>query len=420
MLINRGVILFLICTILFVLECYSKASYHGPGHRKGLYGISKRKPKKNLDKALNSTSPKEPSSLPATKAGSGKAGDRKVEVKGNKRAVIEELHSVEGKSTAGINYADFEGPKKRDVSLKEVKVGYKKTLKDKSPENSTQVIEITGNLTSSQPSSNQNGYETESSKTSNHEEKGTGQENTSNEARSASSNIITDLRVPQMGAVIFGNTQNNNGSESKGASADGNSTSEVATKQQDTPDTRTSSSNMITDLKVPNIIDKMVPNSSVSSSNGSQVSDGNASENVNQRSPHVPNLGASIVGTVDNSNGSQPNNRGTLLSNNTAEGNSTDFKERQTEGGADSKLKDFLDTLDEIANTTAETARLVNTTAQELRNASINQEEGVGNQTAAAATANYTAKTGKDVSAKKKHEVRSGLNSIFKLSLILK
>ena len=446
-------ILFVICIILAVavLETFSTPNIQGPGHHKGLYGITRRKKAKSAGKSKNATT-----SASSARNSTLKTSDKikfdntKLGQKNVKRSALEIKEAAKSDSTTVVGKkrtnVEVLGDVIKPVSVKEVKVGYAKSLDEKDPDNTTQVFEITGNMTNSKPahdgavndsngsgnpatengdytaqndvrsaSSNMitdinvpklnaitdtsNGTESGSTSATELFAKGDKATELNADTRTASSNIITDLKVPNMGQYIHGTASSNNDSNGAKLATEPSATGDKAAALD--ADTRTASSNIITDLKVPNMGQYIHGTaSSNNDSSGTAVKESqshegniplNGGNNATSRSAQVPNLGASIVGIVDNSNSSDANNRASL-----SEGQPANQSASEDDS---TKLKAFLDDLDEIANSTAETAKLVNSTVQEIRSSGILQNQTLFNATSPSEGVQ------KDVSANKKHEV---------------
>eukprot|EP00112_Aurelia_sp_Birch-Aquarium-sp1_P025321 Seg836.13 transcript_id=Seg836.13/GoldUCD/mRNA.D3Y31 product="hypothetical protein" protein_id=Seg836.13/GoldUCD/D3Y31 len=467
---------YLLLILLEVLLCReSNCAQKGPGHHKGLYGITRKNNNKNNDKK-----PDEP------KAATNKTVDTKIDskkgIKVERRSNLEQVLNVRRSKVEIAEASDLTKTVKKDLLVK-------------TPVEGNQIVGNTAGTGSSTGT-------TEAAKG------GPGQASPNVDARSASSNMITDLTVPKMGEAIHGTAVQGNGSEKvENATETKNETTDTTAKG----DSRTASSNMLTDITVPKMGDRMnqpvdnanqtklgndvinqtaqdvklvknadsavidvrspiaqvpklgegasivgIADNSNGSSRGSLVGkqegvnaqsagldarsptaqipklgegasivgiadnsnntdvSKNASLVANEtvtnttldvRSPdaQIPKLGASIVGIVDNSNSTDFSNRASLTGNQTV-ANSTLTGQESLSSGGDFKIRSYLDKLDDIANSTAETAKLVNESVQEIKSLTL----GVGKSGAGETKEKklgFSPQMMKDVSAKKKHEI---------------
>ena len=476
----------LLISLVILLWRESNCIQKGPGHHKGLYGITKKHNNKNDKK------PDEP------KTASNNTVDTKIDskkgVRAERRSNLEQVLHVR-RSQIGINRAHVN-------SIDSVKTA-NKDLSAKSHNEGRQIVgNIAGAVRSLGTNAGANG--------------GPGQASGNVDARSASSNMITDLTVPKMGEAIHGTAIQGNSSEKvENATETKNESKDTAAKGDATKDakgdTRGASSNMLTDVTVPKMGDKVnepignsnegepgndglnqttqgsklvqntdsaaidvrspipqvpklgegasivgIADNSNSSNRGSLagreagVNAGSAgigvrspvaqvpklgegasivgiADNTNNsdvsksaslmanqtvtnstldvRSPNaqIPKLGASIVGIVDNSNNTDRSNRASLTGNQTV-ANNTVIGQESLNSGSDSKIRSYLDKLDDIANSTAETAKLVNESVQEIKSLTLGVGKSEANE-AEEKKIGFSPQMIRDVSAKKKHEV---------------
>ena len=375
------VYLLLFAVLAAAQEVYLNASVHGPGHHKGLYGITRKKPKTADTSKSSSTKAGTSSNSTLKSVGNTRKANvgQKIVKRSSGKSNSSDLPTVVQSKRTGV---ELLGGVIKPVSVKEVKVGYTKSIDEKDPNNASQVFEITGNMTNSKvqnDSSESNVIDASGLRTESGDIAG------KNEVFNASSDTTSDL----------------NASKTSYASSIPKISEELGAvpleKGGSNADSRSPSSNMLTDLKVPNMgqyIHGKDPDLN-GSSGAADISNQQPPENATQaqgnndatsRSPQVSNLGASIVGIVDNSNNSQAKN--SAMYSQTA-------NISKNEDGL--KLKAFLADLDEIANSTAETAKLVNSTVQEFRSPAFLQNRTWSNATSSSIPA--------DVNANKKHEV---------------
>ena len=476
----------LLVSLVILLWRESNCIQKGPGHHKGLYGITKKNNNKNDKK------PDE------AKAASNDTVDTRIDskkgVKAERRSNSEQALHVR-RSKIGINRAHVN-------SFDSVKTANKDLLA-KSPTERRQIVgSIAGAVSSLGTTAVANG--------------GPGQASRNVDARSASSNMITDLTVPKMGEAIHGIAVQENSTEKvENATENKNENKDTAAKSDATNDakgdTRGASSNMLTDVTVPEMGDKsnepihnsnqakpgnggldqmaqgskLVQNTDIAavgarspiaqvpklgegasivgiadnsnSSNrdlvaGKEAGVNTDNEGIGARSPvaqipklgegasivgiadntnssdisesaslvanqtvtnttldvrspnaQIPKLGASIVGIVDNSNDTNHNNRASLAGNQTV-ANDTVTGQESLSSGSDSKIRSYLDKLDDIANSTAETAKLVNESVQEIKSLTLGVGKSGANE-AEEKKIGFSPQMMRDVSAKKKHEV---------------
>ena len=391
---EKSKVLLLFGVVALVLACaLSKANVHGPGHHKGLYGITRRKKSKTLNINQNDTNNKTSSIDTALKSTGTEKFSSKVDQKVFKRSVMIKQNSDRPKFVASKRTnIEVVGDVIKPVSVKEVAVGYSRSKEERDPNNSTQVIEMTGNMTNSKTVLDRSADRDSGRGGSGLE--GVDDPNAYN-VRSASSNMITDVNILKLNEA----SDRSNGSKA-GAAAGSKPPTDLDGAPGQQLDARTPSSNILTDLKAPAMgqyIHGTAPSSNDSNgnaTNASQSSGGNASSDATSRSPQVPSLGASIVGIADNSNNSKLDNRGALSGRTVDEGAKRNASEDES-----IKLEAFLSDLDEIANSTGETARLVNSTLQEINSAKLLENQLLNNAT------NSSKVVQKDVSGNKKHEV---------------
>ena len=374
---------------LAVVFVSSRGSVQGPGHHKGLYGITRKSKLKTVVVNKNSTSNATFSSIsPLKSTKKNNSHSEKINRKVVKRAMLKLRNSdMEKGVLSRRTNVELLGGVIKPISLKEAEVGYSRSMKDVG--NSTQVIETAENISSAK-SAFENGTVSDV-----------------NSPRSASSNMLTDVNVPKLNQATDGSNNTNSflAVGQRLAQKGGGATDHQI-------GARTPSSNIITDLKVPKM-GQYIHGSDSSGSNGTNVTQSSAgnvtaeSDNsVTSRSPQVPNFGASIVGIADSSNISQFSNRGALSHNAVGEG----VKQASSEGDS-MQLKAFLADLDEISHFAEGAAGFSNNT---LQNVSIPEQ----NQTSFDAT-NSSVASQKNVRGNKKHEVNTLSFSTLMMEIVL-
>ena len=372
----------LVFVVLLFAVVHVSSRIRGPGHHRGLYGITKKSKPKTVVVNKNSTRNTTFSSNSSLKSTEKKdSHSEKINGKIIKRATLKIRNSdlQKGVLSRRTNVEVLGGVIK-PISLKEVEVGYTGPIKGTG--NSTHVIEAAEHMASDKTVL----------------ENGNAPDMTS--LRSASSNMLTDVNVPKLNQVSDGSNNTNS------VSAVGQSPFEEVSAFPSSGatdhhiDSRTPSSNIITDLKVPKMgqyIHGAVSESSGSNgTNITQSSGGNGTaesdNSITSRSPQIPNLGASIVGIADSSNISQFSNRGALSHNVTGKG-----VQQVSSEGENIQLQGFLADLDEIAHFAEGSTKFSNNTLQ-------NVGSPEQNQTSFDVT-NSSVGIQKDVKGNKKHEV---------------